>query len=1151
MTAPDSPRTIRRLLAANRGEIAIRVFRAATELKIETVGIYTYEDRYSLHRYKCDEAYQIGDKDDPLKPYLDIEEIISLARRKKIDAIHPGYGFLSENKEFVKACEDSGIIFIGPSHEAMAKLGDKVEAKKIARESGVPVIEGAEVDPRNEPEAIQKAQSIGFPIIVKAAAGGGGRGMRVVRGKDELAAALREAETEASRAFGDGTLFLERYIEDPKHIEVQILGDEQGSLIHLYARDCSIQRRFQKVVEVAPAAALSEKVREKLYGYALSIGKKVGYRNAGTVEFLVDREENPFFIEVNPRIQVEHTVTEVVTGIDLVRTQILVAQGLPLRDPAIGIPDQSAVSCSGHAIQCRITTEDPKNDFRPDSGRIIAYRSPGGFGIRLDAGSAYTGAQISPFFDSLLVKITASGRTLEECSSKLERALWEFRVRGVNTNIMFLINVVRHPVFRAGEARVGFLENHPELFQIREGRDRANKILRYIAEVNVNGHPDVKRPDPERVLRSPQVPRWDRRGAYPDGTRQKLQEMGREAFCKWIQDQKGVLVTDTTLRDAHQSLLATRVRTIDMLRAAEGFAKRNPEIFSLEVWGGATFDVSLRFLHECPWERLEKLREAIPNILFQMLLRGSNAVGYTAYPDNVVTAFIETAAEKGIDIFRIFDSQNWLPNMETSIRAVRERTESLAEACICYTGDVADPNEKKFTLEYYCDLAKRLEGSGAHILAIKDMAGLLRPAAARILIEGLKESVSIPIHLHTHDTSSIQAASCLEAVEAGVDIVDAALASMSGLTSQPNLNSLAAMLVRSERDPKLNLDALNDYSNYWEAVRDCYYPFESGLTAGTAEVYEHEIPGGQYSNLWPQARGLGLEDRFDEIKENYKIVNRMLGGIIKVTPSSKVVGDMAMYMTSNRITEEDIFTRGEELSFPESLRGFFKGEIGQPLGGFPEKLQKIVLKGEKPLQGRANDEMEPVDLEAGFTEFQEEYPRCSSFTDYLSYLLYPKVFKAYYAFRSEFGDVSVIPSPTFFFGLPAGDEVRIEIAEGKKLIVEYISESEPDEDGNRTVYFRLNGQSRGVVVPDRAIQRTSVEHRKASGEGEVGSPLQGKLSQLLVQKGDTVSQGTPLFVIEAMKMETTVSAPKDGVVEELVLSEGTLIQADDLVCILK
>jgi len=936
--------TFKKILVANRGEIAIRILRAAAELKLRTVSIYTYEDRYSLHRYKSDESYQIGTNEEPLKPYLDIEEIIRVAKMCGAEAIHPGYGFLSENIHLVNRCKEEGIIFIGPTAETMSKVGDKVATKAFAREIEVPLIEDSQVELKTEKIALKEAKRIGFPVMVKAKNGGGGRGMRVVRTAADFSKAYHEAKGESKTAFGSDEIFIEKYIENPKHIEVQLLGDKYGNIVHLYERDCSVQRRFQKVVEIGPSVTLKQETKDKLYEYAVRIGKHSNYSHAGTVEFLVDAEENIFFIEVNPRIQVEHTVTEEITGIDIVRSQILIAMGYPLSHPTIFIRNQADVKVHGFAIQCRVTTENPAEDFKPDYGTLVAYRSASGMGIRLDAGSAYAGAKISPFFDSMLVKVTAWGRTMEGAADRLHRALREFRIRGVNSNIGFLLNLLRNNTFRKGKATVNFIKEYPDLFDLPRRKDRGTKLLNYLAEINVNGNKDVKFVLPNKTLIKPIVPAYQQIERYPKGTRDLLKEKGPEEFAKWLKKKKAIQYTDTTFRDAHQSLLATRMRSYDMLQVAESFAKHHgDEVFSMEVWGGATFDVCLRFLKECPWVRLEQLREAIPNVLFQMLLRGSNAVGYAAYPDNLVENFIEEAWKTGIDLFRIFDSLNWVEAMKTSIRTVRERTDALAEACICYTGDITDPTKTKFTLQYYLDLARELEDEGAHIIAIKDMAGLLKPMAAKTLIKELKKVVDTPIHLHTHDTSSIQAATYMSAIDAGVDVVDLAISSMSGLTSQPNFNSVVSMMQGHRREQKVDLDKLNEFATYWEDVRDIYYPFETELRAGSAEIYKSEIPGGQYSNLRPQARGLGLEDNFDKIKENYKVANDLFGGLIKVTPSSKVVGDMAMFMTSNNLTKEDILERGTTLAFPDSVKALMRGDLGQIKGGFPKKIQRLNL----------------------------------------------------------------------------------------------------------------------------------------------------------------------------------------------------------------
>ncbi|EIM76016.1 pyruvate carboxylase [Nitritalea halalkaliphila LW7] len=1144
-------RKIQRLLVANRGEIAIRIFRAGSELKIRTVAIYTHEDRYSLHRYKADEAYQIGKEHDPLKPYLDVEAIIQLAKDKKIDAIHPGYGFLSENVRFARRCREEGILFVGPSPEAMEKLGDKVAAKKIARESEVPVIEDSLVDLQDAELALAEAERIGFPVMLKAASGGGGRGMRVVREASELKKSFKEASNEALKAFGEGTVFIEKYIENPKHIEVQVLGDQHGNIVHLYERDCSVQRRFQKVVEVAPSPTLSQATKDKLYAYALKIAHHVGYYNAGTVEFLVDKEENVYFIEVNPRIQVEHTITEEITGIDIVRSQLLIAQGHPLSFPGIYLSSQEDVKVNGFAIQCRVTTEDPTNNFQPDFGTIIAYRNAAGMGIRLDEGSSYSGVTISPFFDSMLVKVSSWGRTLRGAAERLDRALSEFRIRGVKTNIPFLQNVVKHPIFVRGEQTVSFIQDHPELLEFPKGKDRATKLLRYLSDVIINGNPDVKTIQEDKVFRSPVVPDFDPYSPFPKGTKDLLTALGPDGFSQWVKEQRPILYTDTTFRDAHQSLLATRMRTTDMLAIAESYARHHPELFSVELWGGATFDVCMRFLKEDPWERLRKLRAAMPNILTQMLFRSSNAVGYTSYPDNLVERFIEEAAGNGMDVFRIFDSLNWTENMEISIRAVRERTQSLAEACICYTGDISNPEKTKFTLDYYIEVAKKLEDMGAHILCIKDMAGLLKPYAAAELIDSLKQHVQLPIHLHTHDTSSIQSATYLKAIEAGVDIVDVAISSMSGLTSQPNFNSLVAMMQGHEREQKIDLGSLNRFANYWEDVRELYYPFESELKAGTAQVYENEIPGGQYSNLRPQARGLGIEHKFETIKENYRVANMLLGDIVKVTPSSKVVGDLALFMTSNGYTAQDLLSRGESLSFPDSVINFLKGDLGQPYGGFPRDFQKIVLKEVQPYTHRPNELLEPIDFERELPAFQEKFGKEKGICDFLSYSLYPKVYQEFHSFCENYGNVLPLPSKAFFYGMKQNEEIVFEISPGKKIIVKYLNVTAPDAEGKRYAFFKLNGQNRQIQVQDQQVLVETVKHEKVAKEGDVGSPLQGKLTQILVNRGDQVEKNDPLFLIEAMKMESTVVAPFAGTIEEIMLRENTMVQQDDLVLRLK
>ncbi|WP_339649779.1 pyruvate carboxylase [uncultured Salegentibacter sp.] len=1147
---------IQKVLVANRGEIAIRIFRACTEIGIRTVGIFTFEDRYSLHRYKADESYQIGPDKEPLKPYLDIDAIINTAKEVGADAIHPGYGFLSENADFAQACKDNNIIFIGPEVSVLKSLGDKVTAKTVAVKNNVPVIQSNEKDLESLDIAVEEANRIGYPIMLKAASGGGGRGMRVLREEAELRKAFSESKREALNAFGDDTVFIEKFIENPKHIEIQIVGDNHGNMVHLFERDCSVQRRYQKVIEFAPSYNLDQTTKEKLYEYAVNICKAVNYNNIGTVEFLVDHDGSIYFIEVNPRIQVEHTVTEVVTGIDLVKAQLFIAGGYKLSDEQIKIKDQESLSTNGFALQCRITTEDPANDFQPDYGTITTYRSASGFGIRLDAGSLYQGVTISPFFDSMLVKVSASGRTLDGACRKMRRALAEFRIRGVKTNIPFLDNILQHEKFREGSVTVNFIANNPDLFKLKETRNRATRMVEFLGDVVVNENPDVKEIIETPKLIKADVPAFDHPAAYPKGTKDLLTELGPEKFAEWLKNEKKIHFTDTTFRDAHQSLLATRMRSTDMLKVAEGFAKNHPETFSMEVWGGATFDVCLRFLRENPWERLQLLRKAMPNILLQMLMRGSNGVGYTAYPDNLIEKFVAEAWENGVDIFRIFDSLNWMKSIAPCIEYVRKNTSGLAEASICYTGDILD-TKGKYNLEYYLQLAKDIENAGAHILAIKDMAGLLKPYAAGELVSALKSEINIPVHLHTHDTSSIQAATYLNAIEAGVDVVDVALGGLSGLTSQPNFNSLVEMTKSGERKADFNMEKLNEYSHYWEAVRKYYFPFESGLKAGTADVYKHEIPGGQYSNLKPQAESLGLASRFHEITAMYSKVNKLFGDIIKVTPSSKVVGDMAQYLVSNNLSIEDVMEKGENLSFPQSVVNFFKGDLGQPHGGFPAELQKIILKDQKPYTDRPNAHLEPIDFEKEFKEFcdifKEGMGRKLEMTDFLSYKLYPKVFTEYFNHYRKFGEVMNIPTPNFFYGMQPGEEITVEMDKGKTLLIEFLSVGTADEDGLVDAFFKVNGQTRTVKIQDKSVKVEKVVHQKIdkSNDKEVGAPIQGSISSILVEKGQKVKKNEPLFVIEAMKMETTITANNEGEIDEIIHKEGTMVFADDLVIKLK
>jgi pyruvate carboxylase len=1141
-------RKIRRLLAANRGEIAIRIFRAATELGIGTVAIYSEEDRLSLHRYKADEAYLIGKGKGPVEAYLGMDEIIALALEREIDAIHPGYGFLSENPAFTERVEAAGLVFIGPTAEMQRRLGDKIAGRTAAAAAGVPVVPGTDGPVEREEELLVFAKQHGYPIIIKAAGGGGGRGMRVARDQDELLAGFDAARREAKAAFGDSTVFLERYIENPKHVEVQLLGDAYGNLVHFFERDCSIQRRHQKVVEFAPSLALTPALREAICEAALKLGRLIRYRSAGTCEFLIDGEGRFYFIEMNPRIQVEHTVTEVITARNLVQSQIRIAQGATLAE--LEIPDQKAIEMRGFAIQCRVTTEDPSNGFAPDTGTLKVYRSPGGAGVRLDAGSAFTGAQITPHYDSLLVKVSTRGLTLEDAARTMRRCLQEFRIRGVKTNIAFLENVMMHPDFLAGRCNTSFIDAHPELTRVKEKKDRGTKMLQFLGGVVVNGAPGVPaRLDPVK-LREPLIPRLDPTRRRPKGTRDILREKGPKGLARWVLEQDRLLVTDTTMRDAHQSLLATRVRSYDLLRVAPATSHLEAGLFSLEMWGGATFDVAMRFLKEDPWERLHRLSEAIPNVCFQMLLRGSNAVGYTNYPDNVVERFVAVAAQAGVDVFRVFDSLNWTKGMRVAMEAVRA-SGKLCEGAMCYTGDITDPRRDKYPLTYYVALAKELERMGSHILAIKDMAGLLKPFAARKLVKALKQEVGIPIHLHTHDTSGYGGATLLEAAQAGVDIVDASLSSLSGLTSQPSLNTLVAALENSQWDTGLNSDGLQLLANYWETVREWYAPFESGLKGGTAEVYQHEIPGGQYSNYKPQVAGLGLLDRWEECKDMYRRVNLLFGDIVKVTPSSKVVGDMAMFLVKNDLQPEDVIAKAQDLTFPESVVGMFKGMLGQPYGGWPGELQAAILKGQEPITCRPGELLAPADLEAERSKAEAKVGHEVNDEGLVSWLLYPSVYAELEKHRTDYSDTSFLPTPQFFYGMDPGQETSIDIQPGKTLIVKLVTVGPLLKDGTREVFFELNGQGRTVLVRDEKMAKDDIARVKADkgNPKHVGAAMPGKIVKLNVKPGEEVKAGAALLVTEAMKMETTIKARDDGKVLEVRFGEGASVEKEDLLVV--
>jgi pyruvate carboxylase len=1146
----EPARPFRKLMVANRGEIAIRVCRSAHELGVRTVAIYSHEDRFAMHRLKADEAYEVGRKGEPIRSYLDVAAIVALAKGKDVDAIHPGYGFLSENAAFARACAAEGITFVGPRPELLDLLGDKTAARRVAEQAGVPVLPGSPEPLEPGPQAVELAARLGYPVIVKAAHGGGGRGMRVVENPDQLDQALDQARREAQTAFGSPAVFLEKFIRKAKHIEVQILGDRHGNLLHLHERDCSIQRRHQKVIEIAPAVSLDPALRQSICDAAVAIGRQVGYDNAGTVEFLVDAESGAFyFIEVNPRIQVEHTVTEMVTGVDLVKCQILIASGRPLSDPEIGLPDQSAVHVAGFAFQCRITTEDPENKFTPDYGRITHYRSPGGLGIRLDGGTAMTGAIVTPFYDSLLVKVSAQARRFDHAVDRMERALQEFRVRGVKTNIPFLLNVINHPAFRAGECTTRFIDETPDLFRFPRRQDRATRLLTYLADVTVNGFPGVPRTRPAALLGvgEPEPPACDLSSPPPAGTRQRLKELGPEKFVAWIRDQKPLLLTDTTFRDAHQSLLATRLRTRDMVRVADAYARLAPGLFSLEMWGGATFDTSMRFLKEDPWERLAMLRERVPNLLFQMLLRGANAVGYTSYPDNVVRAFIRQSAAAGIDLFRVFDSLNWVPNMTPALEAVRD-CGALCEAAICYTGDILDPSRPKYGLKYYTTMAKELEKLGAHLIAIKDMAGLCKPYAAERLVKALREEVGIPVHFHTHDIGGAQAASVLKAAEVGLEIADGAMASMSALTSQPSLNAIVEGLRHTPRETGLDPAALMELSRYWEAVRRQYSAFESGLQAPSADLYAYEMPGGQYTNLFQQAKGLGLEHRWVEVCDTYAEVNRLFGDIVKVTPSSKVVGDMALFMVANNLATEDVLDPARELAFPESVVEFMEGRLGHPPGGFPEAVQRRILKGRPPLTDRPGAKLPPIDLEATREKVQALVGGQASDQDVLSYLMYPRVFPDLASHLRTYGDTSVLPTALFFYGPEPGVEHLVELEPGKTLIVKLLTVGEPHLDGRRTVFFELNGQPREITVPDRSLASAVREAPKAdpSDPSQIAAPLPGLIVGVGVKEGDPVRKGQKLLSLEAMKMETTVYAERAGRIAEVLVQVGQQVETGEL-----
>ena len=1149
------PRTtrIKSLLIANRGEIAIRVMRAANELGIRTIAIHSQEDRFSLHRMKADESYLVGEGRGPVEAYLDMTDVIRVAREAGADAIHPGYGFLSENPDFTTACEDAGLIFIGPSAPTMRELGNKVRARELAARAGVPVMPATPPLPRDVAEIARLASEVGFPVMLKASWGGGGRGMRVLESEAQLAELLAPARREAQAAFGNDEVYLEKLIRRARHVEVQILGDAHGNLVHLFERDCTVQRRNQKVVERAPAVFLSEDQRRELCEAALRIGRAARYRGAGTVEFLQDADSGLFFfIEVNPRIQVEHTVTEAVTGVDLVKAQICIADGAEIGTPDSGVPRQEEIRISAHALQCRVTSEDPESNFVPDYGRITAYRSPAGFGIRLDAGTAYSGAIITRYYDSLLVKVTAWSPSPEETIARMHRALWEFRVRGVATNLRFLDQLITHPRFARGDYTTRFIDETPELFQFPRRRDRATRLLNYIGEILVNGNPEVKSRVRPQTRAAPRIPRLSP-DPPPPGSKQKLDELGPQKFAQWMLEQERVLLTDTSMRDAHQSLLATRIRTTDLVAIAPAYARLLPQLFSVECWGGATFDVALRFLKEDPWERLRALRERMPNLLLQMLLRSANAVGYTNYPDNVVRYFVQQAAANGIDVFRIFDSLNWVENMRVAIDAVLE-SGKLCEAALCYTGNLSDPQNTKYDLRYYVKLAKALQSAGAHVIGVKDMAGLCQPRSAHALVKALKEEIGLPVHFHTHDTSGIAAASVLAAVDAGADAVDGAIDALSGLTSQPNLGSIVEALRFGPRESGLDPEKLRSISSYWEQVRHIYAAFESDIRAGASEVYVHGMPGGQYTNLREQARSLGIEEhRWPEVARAYSQVNEMFGDIIKVTPTSKVVGDLALMMVTAGLTPGAVLDPAVEIAFPESVVQFFRGDLGQPYGGFPQALQRKVLKDAKPLKVRPGEVLGSADLERERAEAARRCGREISDAELASYLMYPKVFTDYAAARLRFGNVSTLPSAVFFYGLEPGEEISLDLERGKTLIVRFVAVSEIHDDGTRTVFFELNGLPRSVRVPDRSqvAKRPAQRKIEPGNPAHVGAPMPGSVVTVAVRAGQKVARGDLLITLEAMKMEAAVRAEADGDVAEVLAHPGMQVDAKDLLVIVR
>lgn len=1135
----------RKILIANRGEIAIRVIRAANELGLRSIAVYSKEDKLALFRSKADESYMLDKENTPVGAYLNIYKILEIAKLRNASAIHPGYGFLAENPDFVRACEREDIIFIGPPADVMEIFGDKVAAKKFAKKIGLPVLGGTDKPISDEKELAQTAKQIGYPIILKAAFGGGGRGMRVVHDESALIKEYKTAVSEAQKAFGNGDVFIEKYLEAPKHIEVQILADKYGNVVHLFERDCSIQRRHQKVIEFTPSLAIDDEKRQKICSDAVKLAKEVGYVNAGTVEFLLDAEGNHYFMEMNPRIQVEHTVTEMTTGIDLVQAQILIAQGYALNSEEIGIYSQKDIIPRGSAIQCRITAEDPKNNFMPDTGKINVYRTAAGNGIRLDGGNGFTGAEITPYYDSLLVKTIVWDSTFEKARRKALRALKEHYVEGVKTNTDFLINVLQHDLFKEGACNTMFIDQHPELFATRKSADDEAKLAKYLAEIIINKTQGEKKDYPVPI-----VPNVDGM-AVKDGTKQILDKYGPQGVVDFVKSQKKLLITDTTYRDAHQSLHATRMRTKDMLDISKAVSVYGWDLFSLEMWGGATFDSAYRFLHESPWTRLKRLRKRIPNIMFQMLLRGCNTVGYKNYPDNVVVAFIEESAKSGIDVYRIFDSLNWLEALKLPTDEVLKNNK-VAEVCLCYTGDILDKSKKKYDLDYYVKKAKEIQGMGAHILGIKDMSGLCRPQAAYELVKALKEEINIPIHFHTHDTAGNAVASVLNAARAGVDIADMALNSMSGLTSQPALNSIVAALKNTERDTELDEFGMQLLSDYWENVRPVYYDAESGLRTPTAEIYRYEVPGGQFSNLKQQAESFGLGHRFRDLLEKYKDANELFGDIVKVTPSSKSVGDMALFMLQNELTVENIYEKGKNLAFPDSVVDFFKGMLGQPEGGFDAKLQKIVLKGQQPLTVRPGTLLENIDFDEIKKDYLQRYGKELNMRSILSAALYPKVYDEYMKFLNDYGDYVQMDSHVFFNSLKVGEETEVEIAKGVRCMIKLVHiGTKVGDDGYRKFIFEINGFRRDIYVKDEnsitAVFKTTVKMADAGNVNHISPPIKGTVMAIHVSVGEKVKKNQPLAIVEAMKMETEITSPKDGTISNILIAQGDAVEKGQLI----